>query len=146
MLEVSVSTRGNTTRAKALVDTGSPLCVLTRGVADLLQIEFEASTPMERIEFLGRSWWAVIEEVSLSIGPNAEFSWSADVAFVRDDGLPFGLLGHEGFETKWSTTFNGAYGYFVVSEPEHSHDKTDKGAITDLRGRHPELFPQGLNW
>lgn len=42
----------------------------------------------------------------------------AEVDFVLDEGLPFGLLGYEGFLNKWAVSFNAANGYFVADPTE----------------------------
>lgn len=108
------------TRTKALIDTGAPRCVFPRGIGDLLGLVFPAfpSDAATKIKLMGQSWPAITATVHLLLRPFDDMGWEAEVDFVLDEGLPFALLGYEGFLNRWALSFNGAYGYFVVEPAE----------------------------
>jgi hypothetical protein len=56
--------------------------------------------------------------------------WEAEVDFVVEEGLPFALLGYEGFLNHWAVGINGYTGYFFVE------------AIDDFDERHAEAIEQ----
>jgi len=134
---------GNSQATKALLDTGAPHCLFPRGIGDLLQIDFSRQTNRATTSFLGNSWHTVSEEVTLSLGAPA-FTWSAVVDFVREEGLPFGLLGYEGFMTHWAVSFNGSLGYFAIHSTEEFHENFDRTALLSLASEYPELMPPEL--
>ena len=127
---------------KALIDTGSPRCVFPRGVGDLLGIEFPdfPSQAPKKITLMGRDWPAVTDSVELMLRPFTDDRWEAEVDFVLDDGLPFALLGYEGFLNRWAVSFNGYAGYFVV-EPIESFDERQPAAVFEaLKSQWPDLY------
>lgn len=114
---------GLSSRTKALIDTGSPRTIFPRGIGDLLGFEFPtfgADAPT-KIKLLGHEWPAITEVVQLVLRPFQDDAWDAEVDFVLEEGLPFGVLGYEGFLNRWAVSFVGAFGYFVV-EPADDFD------------------------
>lgn len=76
---------------KALIDTGAPRTVFPRGVGDVLGIDFPDVGTVQ-IDLMGRRWPATTASVSLLLRPFDDLGWEAEVDFVLDEGLPFGLL------------------------------------------------------
>lgn len=127
------------TRTKALIDSGSPWCVFPRGTGDLLALGF-GSTP-HKVKLMGQDWPAIRECVHLTIDPFRDQTWDADVFFVRDDGLPFAVLGYEGFLNRWAVAFNGALGYFTVEPAEEFHERHRDHVVPLLCRQWPDLVP-----
>lgn len=75
------------------------------------------------------------------VGDDAPFAdaWEAEVDFVHDEGLPFGLLGYEGFLNRWAVSFNGYNGYFVVAPVDLFHDRQPSDLLDRLRSRWPGI-------
>jgi hypothetical protein len=65
-----------------------------------------------------REWQCVLHTVTLVLPPFHDVEWEAPVRFAVDEGLPFGLLGFEGFLNRWAVSFDGANGYTVVETVE----------------------------
>lgn len=118
------------------MDTGSPRTIFPRGIGDLLGIDFpgfdsEAST---KITVLGSDWPAVTATVSLQVQPaRGSEAWDAEVDFVMTEGLPFALLGYEGFFNHWAVTVNGYGGYFVLESLEDYQERP--GVVAALEAR-----------
>ena len=51
---------------------------------------------------MGRDWPAVTATVDLVLPPILDLGWEAETDFVLDEGLPFALLGYEGFLNLWA--------------------------------------------
>src|SRR5579863_6295910 len=101
---------------KALIDTGAPRTVFPRGIGDFVGVQFP-DLPRDadkKITLMGRNWPAVTTQVAVVLRPFDDLGWEAEADFVLDEGLPFALLGYEGFLNRWAVTFNAAYGYFLV--------------------------------
>ena len=128
---------------KALIDTGSPRNVFPRGCGDMLQVEFPrfSSDCNKKITLMGRDWPAVTATVHLVLRPFDDLGWDAEVDFVYDEGLPFGLLGYEGFFTRWAVSFNGVDGYFIVELADEFHDRQPDDVMEGLARSWPDLFP-----
>ncbi|MDA8044714.1 MAG: hypothetical protein M0Z30_05680 [Actinomycetota bacterium] len=113
-----------------------------RGIGDLLAVEFPElgfQCP-KKIHLMGREWPATTETVSLTLDPFDDLDWDAEVDFVFEEGLPFALLGYEGFLNRWAVSFHGHGGYFIV-EPADGFDERQPAEVIDgLRQRWPELF------
>jgi len=92
-----------------------------------------------RIELLGRSWPAVTVPVTLRLRPFDD-PWDAGVDFVLDEGLPFGLLGYEGFLNRWAVSFNAYEGYFVVEPVEDFHQRLPPDPLRALVERGPDPY------
>lgn len=109
-------------RTRALVDTGSPLTIFDRGVAEALVVNLgQSDAETATVALLGAHPRVQFECVDLSLIADQEFSWTARVAFIldRDFQMVFqGILGTEGFLDKWAVTFNKYYDYFVVQRPD----------------------------
>ena len=90
-------------RARALIDTGSPRSVFPRGVGDLLAVHFPEIGGDKTIRLMGHTWPAISATVTLELAPLEE-SWEAKVDFVVEEGLPFALLGYEGFFNRRSVS------------------------------------------
>lgn len=131
-------TGGLSITTKALVDTGAPRTVFPRGVADALAIDVPDEGEV-RIELLGRSWPAVTVPVTLRLKPFDD-PWDAGVDFVLDEGLPFGLLGYEGFLNRWAVSFNAYEGYFVVEPVEDFHQRLPADPLRALLERGPDPY------
>jgi predicted aspartyl protease len=112
---------------RALIDTGSPITVFDRGAADAVGVRYDyAGAQTGMIRMLGGHWAVQFEDVHLSLVVDAEYEWTARVAFVRSPELqmPFqGVLGTEGFLDKFAVTFNKYYDYFVLERPDDFHDR-----------------------
>lgn len=111
---------------KALIDTGAPVTVFPRGAGDLLGVNFpewEADCA-EHFTVYGPRWGAVRADVEMAIqGTNGEVAWSADVLFSYREGLPYGILGREGFLDRWAVAFNGYYNYFIIEPMEEGDER-----------------------
>jgi hypothetical protein len=107
---------------RALIDSGSPLTVFDRGVAEALCINigrFGASKGS--IALLGQTRIVQFEYVELNLPAYSEYSWEARVAFVTDRTfqMPFqGILGAEGFLNKFVVTFHAYENFFLVEHPD----------------------------
>jgi hypothetical protein len=134
MLDLRLSSGSDLAQTHALVDTGSPRTIFPRGIGDLLGVEFPDldSKARTKITILGRDWPAVTATVTLELLPSkGSTAWEAEVDFVLDDGLPFALLGYEGFFSHWAVFVNGYGAYFVLEE---LHDYAERpGVIAALR-------------
>jgi hypothetical protein len=110
---------------KALVDTGSPRCVFSRGAAVWLGIDLPEmgsdAQEIHKLKFMDHEWEAVPQTVTLRLPPFEGLEWDAEVDFVLEESLPFGLLGHEGFLDRWAVSFNAYHSYFVVEPVEALH-------------------------
>jgi hypothetical protein len=116
MVDVRLELGGRKIGAEALIDTGAPVTVFQRGVGDMLEIDFpELGEPGDtKVILFNREWPAVTRTVALTLPPFDDLGWMAQVRFVIDEGLPFGLLGYEGFLSQWVVTFNAYRGYTIV--------------------------------
>lgn len=113
-------------------------------MGDLLQVDFPEMPYMapDKLEFLGTTWHAVPLTVTLSIEPFRDIRWEAEVEFIVEEGLPFAILGYEGFLNRWAVSFNGGLGYFSIEPTDEFHSRFDESAMADLRRRFPDLFPR----
>jgi hypothetical protein len=89
---------------------------------------------------MGQNWPAVTATVDLVLPPFDDLGWEADVDFVLDEGLPFALLGYEGFLNRWAVSFNGYLGYFLIEPVDEFDARQPPEALDELRRRRPELF------
>ncbi|MEX2548403.1 MAG: hypothetical protein WD830_11565 [Chloroflexota bacterium] len=71
---------------------------------------------------MGETWAAITATVTLTLRPFDDMAWEAECDFVLKEGLPFALLGYEGFLNRWAVSFNGYAGYFTV-EPVETFDE-----------------------
>lgn len=112
-------------RANALIDTGAPVTVFPRGVGDLLGIELpsDGSDGDEVVIMLAHRWPCIVRTVSLVLPPFNDLEWEASVRFSIEEGLPFALLGYEGFLNRWAVSFNAYMGYTVVETIESFHER-----------------------
>lgn len=104
----------------ALVDTGSTHCLFPRGAGEALGLDFKRREGRPYRKFLigGQSQSAVSAFVTLTLPPFEEMNWLAEVWFFLEDwGLPFGILGNQGFLDKWVVSFHRYQNYFVVEAP-----------------------------
>lgn len=125
MVDVQLELDGFKTGCDALIDTGAPLTVFERGVGDMLEIDFpeEGALGDTKVILFNREWPAVTRTVSLTLPPFADLGWEAEARFVLDEGLPFGLLGYEGFLNRWVVTFNAYRGYTIVESLDSFEDR-----------------------
>jgi hypothetical protein len=112
---------------KALIDTGAPRSVFPLGAAIALEISLpdpvESPADIKKLKFLGQDWQAFSHEVTLSLPPFDDLVWHAEVDLVLQEGLKYGLLGHEGFLDRWAVSFNAYHNYFVVEPVEEFHKR-----------------------
>jgi hypothetical protein len=112
---------------KCLIDTGSPRCVFPRGAAVALDLELpesaEGHPDVHDLRFLGENWEALPFTVQLTLPPYEDLTWEAEADFVLNEGLPFGLLGHEGFLDRWAVSFNAYHDYSVLEPVEALHQR-----------------------
>jgi hypothetical protein len=129
------------TTTKALVDTGAPRCVFPLGAAEALGIEvppvYEATT---KVILMNNEWPAITEEVEFDLPPFEDLGWTAEVDFVLVEGLPFGLLGYEGFMNRWAVSFNAYAGYFVVEPVEDFDARIPPDPFDELQERYPDDY------
>lgn len=90
---------------------------------------------------MGRQWPAMTEAVTLLLPPFDDLAWDAEVDFVFEEGLPFALLGYEGFLSRWAVSFNGYHGYLIVEPAEEFDERQPPDVLEELRARWPRLFP-----
>lgn len=126
---------------KALIDTGAPRTVFPRGIGDLLCVEFPSYSWEcdKKIQLMGHEWGAVSAVINLSLRPFDDVFWDAEVDFVLDEGLPYGLLGYEGFLNRWAVTVNGYLGYVVIEQADDAHAREHPTLFTNLRKQWPGL-------
>lgn len=141
-MDVQLSLADLVTTTKALIDTGAPRSVFPRGIGDLLGLEFPTlrSDATTKVRLMGHEWPAITTTVNLLLSPFADQSWEAEVDVVVDEGLPFALLGYEGFLNRWAVSFNGYLGYFVVEPAEDFDARQPHEMFSELRDRFPHLF------
>lgn len=127
-------------RTPALIDTGAPRCLFPRGVADVLGLRFppKSHLAVRQHLMLGRSWAAITHMVTLSVDSVAGMVWEAEVDFLFDEGLSFGVLGLEGFLNKWAVTFVGGRNYFVVESTDGFERRVPPEPFDEFQRRWPE--------
>lgn len=86
---------------------------------------------------MAQDWPVVTDTATLSLRPFHDIEWEAEVDFVFDEGLAFGLLGLEGFLDRWSVSIDGYHGYFIVESVDEFHDRQDQELFADFRERWP---------
>ncbi|MEA3078005.1 MAG: hypothetical protein QOF60_2913 [Actinomycetota bacterium] len=143
MVNVEVAT-GPKERAttKALIDTGAPRTVFPRGIGDLIGVPFldgPGGTGV-LIDLMGRRWAAVTQTVDLLLRPFDDLGWTAEVDFVVDEGLPFALLGYEGFLNRWAVSFNAYKGYVVVEPIESFDERLPLDPFVEAQERWPDSY------
>jgi hypothetical protein len=140
-LFVTLSSGDLDTTTKALIDTGSPRCVFPRGAGEALSLDFPPPFEATRkVVLMGREWPAVTVPVWFVLQPFDDLGWEAEVDFVLDEGLPFGLLGYEGFLNRWAVSFNAANGYFVVEPAESFAERIPADTFDEFERRYPDEF------
>lgn len=140
-LYVALHQANLTTTTKALVDTGAPRCVFPRGVGEALGFQFPSAQQADTtIVLMGHEWPAITHVVGLDLPPFEGLHWEAEVDFVLEEGLPFGLLGCEGFLDRWAVSFNAYYGYFVVEPSDDFDARIPPDPFEELQQRYPDQF------
>ncbi len=124
---------------KALIDTGAPRTVFPSGIADVLGIELPRTGTVQ-IDLMGRRWPAITVRLNLVLQPFDDLGWDAEVDFVLDEGLPFGLLGYEGFLNRWAVSFNAYLGYLVVEPVEDFDARIPMDQLEELQRRWPDSY------
>lgn len=114
-------------QADALIDTGAPSSVFESVAADALGVQLgRADADTARLRILGGDKDVQLETVQLTLVADPEYSWTAEVGFIKDREfeMPFpGVLGTNGFLDRYAVTFNQYYGYFVVEHPDAVHGR-----------------------
>jgi hypothetical protein len=59
---------------------------------------------------------------------------------VLEEGLPFALLGYEGFLNRWAVSFNAYLGYFVVEPAEDFDRRIPEDSFTQMLERFPDPY------
>lgn len=90
-----------------------------------------------RITVLKHEWYVVRATVSMTLWPYEALTWEAEVDFVTEEGLPFGLLGREGFLNHWAVGFNAYHGYFTVEPCDSFHARQSAGLVDLLLEHFP---------
>lgn len=85
------------------------------------------------IRLMGHTWPAVSATVTLELSPLEE-AWEAEVDFVVEEGLPFALLGYEGFFNRWAVSLNAPSGYVLVEHSEDFHARQPPEPFAGLSG------------
>ena len=115
--------------------------VFPRGVGDALGFDFPfASGADTTIQLMGQSWPVITRPVWLELPPFEDLGWEALVDFVLDEGLPFGLLGYEGFLNRWVVSFNGHGAYFVVEPIDWFETRLPPDPFEELQRQFPDEF------
>ena len=142
MVDVTLELGVFATTTVSLVDTGAPRSVFPRGTGDALGIEFPdlRSLAPNTVILMGREWPAVPLTVSLDLPPFQDLGWEAEVDFVFDEGLPFALLGYEGFLNRWAVSFNAYMGYFVVEPAEDFDARIPEDTFRQTLDRYPDQY------
>lgn len=138
-MDVQISTGVGATGVKALIDTGAPRTIFPRGIGVLLGVEFP-ELPMDcpkKIAVLGGEWPAVTDSVELCLRPFSDIQWHAEVDFMFHEGLPFGILGLEGFLDRWAVSFDGYHGFLVVETADEFADTQDPELLSKFREQWP---------
>lgn len=148
-LDVELSRAGLTWRMKALVDTGSPVCVFPRGAGEALGLHFasDALSPAPRlVDMLGERWAAVPEVVDLTLPRFPTFNWEAEVLFlVKEWDMPYGVLGQDGFLHRWAASFNYYGGYFVIEPADQFAERLPVDEFEEIMKRFPDPYqPPGM--
>lgn len=136
-LEFTVTHDGKSWSEDALVDTGSPLTLMTYNVAEALELEIpRPGAEIRQVQILGGNRSIQLETVELSINQvGADLTWTAEVGFFTEDWrmeLQVGaIFGTRGFLDTWAVTFVAKKSYFVVEELE-SFDKRLPPNVDDI--------------
>ncbi len=138
-VEVELSVVDLRITTKALIDTGAPRTVFPSGVADVLGIELPKTGTLD-IDLMGRRWPAITASVNLLLRPFDDLGWNADVDFVLDEGLRFGLLGYEGFLNRWAVSFNAYRGYLVVEPVDSFEGRMPVDQFEEMQRRWPDSY------
>jgi hypothetical protein len=101
--------------------------VFPRGAAIGLEIDLpeplSGRPGIQKLKFLNHEWEAVAHTVTLCLPAFPDLIWEAEVDFVLEEGLSFGLLGLEGFLNRWAVSFNAYHNYFVIEPIEDFHQR-----------------------
>lgn len=89
---------------------------------------------------MGRRWPALTVLVLLELPPFTDLAWEAEVDFVLEEGLPFGLLGFEGFLNRWAVSFNGYHSYFVVEPVDSFEERIPPDPFQEFQRRWPDSY------
>jgi hypothetical protein len=132
---------------KALVDSGAPVTIFDRGVADALTIQIgHASARYGKLDLLGvKDLPAQIEYVQICLVDQPEYWWDAEVAFItrEDFQMPFqGILGSRGFLDHYMVTLDYYNNRFLVERPEDWEDRIGRTMEADpLDQWDPQWYP-----
>lgn len=103
---------------RALVDTGAPVTVFDRGAADALGVRIRNTGAVDgTVRLLGRTLNVQFEIIDLCLRDDPALSWSARVAFIKNQQFQMafqGILGTEGFLDRFAVTFNKYYDWFQI--------------------------------
>jgi hypothetical protein len=114
-------------QADALIDSGAPYTVFDFATADVVGVQLgRAGADTARLRILGGDRDVQLETVQLTLVADPEYSWTAEVGFIKDRSfvMPFqGVLGTNGFLDKHAVTLNYYYNYFVLDRPDEVHGR-----------------------
>jgi hypothetical protein len=141
-VEIELSSADLSVRAKALIDTCAPRTIFPRGYGEAIGIEFPSPlTPgLPSHKLLGDLWVATREFVHLVFPPFHESGWDAEVDFLLDEGLPFGVLGLDGFLNRWVVSLNAYHSYFVVEPIDDFERRMPRDPFVEFQRQFPDSY------
>jgi hypothetical protein len=134
-LRLSFGRRVQTIRA--LVDTGSPYCIMGRAVADALDIDMGIGRGEDKeIHILGGIHNARMAMAGLELPPFDGIVWEANCAFLYGELVQsfLGVLGQEGFLDRWVASFNYYDSYFVIEERDAFVERLGIDPVDYMKG------------
>ncbi len=108
-------------------------------MAEALGIQLPEKGTLD-IDLMGRRWSAITVGVSLLLRPFDDLGWDAQVDFVLDEGLQFGLLGYEGFLNRWAVSFNAYKGYLVVETVDDFDARMPIDQFEEMQRQWPDSY------
>jgi hypothetical protein len=126
-LDVTLTLGPTEVSQRALIDRGAPRTVFPLGAAVALGIDVPEQPyqgpEFKDLAFMSHTWKAFSCSLTLKLPPYEALFWDAEVDFVLDEGLPFGLLGCEGFLDKWAVSLSGYHTYTVIEPVDALHGR-----------------------
>jgi hypothetical protein len=90
------------------------------------------------MNLMGQKWPLLSTTVTLALTDIPGAEWEAEVDIALHEGLPFALLGLEGFLNRWAVSFNANNGYFVVEPIEDFEDRVPPDPFEEFQRRFPD--------
>lgn len=86
---------------------------------------------------MGQEWPVLTTSVTLGLHDLDGAEWEAEVDISFNEGLPFALLGLEGFLDRWAVSFNAYHGYFVVEPVDDFEARIPADPFEEFQRRYP---------